>query len=73
MNTKAASEKGYRFKHGTLCLVFSAFPFIIAFSLSFHCHCFVRANMSLGFAGVLKGIGREMRRECGGLVRFIHT
>lgn len=71
MNTKAASEKGYHFKHCALFLVFSASPFIIAFSLSFHCHCFVRANMSLGFAGVLTGIGRDMRRERG--PREIHS
>lgn len=55
MNTKAASEKGYHFKHGTLVLVISALPFIITFSLFFHCHCFVRANTSPGFAGGSEG------------------
>ena len=73
MNTKAASDKGYHFKCCTLFLIFSAFPFIIAFSLSFHSHCFVRANMSPGFARVLKGIARERERWSGGLVRVIHT
>lgn len=34
------------------------FPFTVA--------ALVGANTSLGFAGVLKGIGREMRRESGG-------
>lgn len=64
MNTKSASEKGYRFQtpHSLPCT--SPIAFIIAFSLSFHCHLFCQWKYELwlcsGSVGGRKGDERKM-------------
>lgn len=64
MNTKSASEKGYHFQmiHSLPCT--SALPFIIAFSLSFHCHLLCQRKYELwlrsGSEGDRRGDEREM-------------
>ena len=64
MNTKSASEKGYRFQTPLSLPCTSAVAFIIAFSLSFHCHLFCQGKYELwlcsGSVGGRKGDEREM-------------
>lgn len=64
MNTKSACEKGYHFQtlHSLPCT--SPIAFIIAFSLSFHCHLFCQWKYELwlcsGSVGGRKGDERKM-------------
>lgn len=62
MNTKSASEKGYHLQTPRSLPCTSALPFIIAFSLPFHCHLFCQWKYELWLRrGSEGGVGREMR------------
>lgn len=47
MNTKSASDKGYHFQTPCSLTCTSALPFIIAFSLPFHCHLLCQGKYEL--------------------------